>query len=63
MLGITRDVSNDKGRVECTMTAFVDGMAKAFDDHLPKEEVRTPFPDHVFTSQSPYVKKRKPGER
>ncbi len=50
MLGIRREVSHtDQGmEVELTMTAFVDAMTKAFQDHLKKRTVSTPLPDGFF---------------
>jgi site-specific DNA-cytosine methylase len=54
MLGISRKLTHREGRVhtiECTMTAFVEGAAQAFQEHLITRTLSTPFPEKVKISK------------
>ena len=48
MLGVKRTLTDndDEFSVELTMTAYVDGMVKAFDEYDKPKHVKTPFPEH-----------------
>ena len=48
MLGVKRTLTNndDEFSVELTMTAYVDGMVKAFEEYDKPKHVKTPFPEH-----------------
>ena len=54
MLGAKRDITwrDDVMEVELTMTAFVQGMAAAFSDHLIDRTINTPVPDKTFLHKS-----------
>ena len=55
MLGIKRTLTykQDETVDQChnTMVPFVEGMAKAFEEHLPKAESKTPMPPKVSFSK------------
>ena len=57
MLGVKREITEtaDEFSVTLTMTAYIDGMVKAFEDDLPKH-VNTPFPEHAKGFISKYDK-------
>jgi hypothetical protein len=54
VLGVNRrtTIQNNKlTAIECTMTAYVDGMTKAFIHRLPKKNVSTPYPTKSVVSK------------
>ena len=66
VLGVKRELSEDPVTkamvVEMTMEAFIDGMVSAFANHLPVEDVDTPFPDGLKLSRLPHTLGKVPKE-
>ena len=48
MLGVERNVSEDRSEVELKMTAFIETMAASFKDEIKSKPVHTPVPENLF---------------
>ena len=66
MLGIKREIKRDtKGtvsEVECTMTAFVDGMYESFREYILDKKVSEPVPHKFTTSKGDHLEDDEPVE-
>jgi hypothetical protein len=56
MLGVKRELveNDDETTIELTMTSYVDGMVKAFEEFDIPKYVKTPFPEHSAGHISKY---------
>ena len=48
VLGVNRELSDDRDEVTLTMSAYIDTIVALFEEYIPSKTKETPFPDTVF---------------